>query len=79
MAILEALILKRPVVSTDNPGARELLREGRDGLLCGHSAEAVAEGVLAQLAAPVVCSRDWEGENAQALEALEALLQGENG
>ena len=78
MAILEALILGKSVVSTDNPGSREVLRGGGDGLLCDFTEEALAAGILTQLASPIRCRRDWDEENQQALSAWQVLLQGGN-
>ena len=58
VAILEARVLGRPVVSTDNGGAKEILTEGETGLLCPISGDAVA-----------AC----ENELLQELQQLEAL------
>jgi len=75
MAVLEALALERPVVAVDNPGSREALRGGRDGILCGASADEIAHAVEAALNAPPHRPpRDWEQENQDALQALRAWL-----
>lgn len=45
MTILEALVLGQPVVSTDNNGAREILQEGKTGLLRQAEPEALEEAI----------------------------------
>ena len=75
MAVLEALALERPVVAVDNPGNREALRGGRDGILCGASAEDIAYAVGSALNTPPhTPHRDWEQENHDALQALKLWL-----
>ena len=47
MTIMEALILGKPVVSTDIPGPAEFLRETGCGLLVGDSTDGVLDGMNA--------------------------------
>lgn len=82
MTILEALILEKPVVSTDNPGAREILLHREAGVLCPISAEALAEQIQNLLDHPDalealrrgVRAVDLRTENQRALERLYAIL-----
>lgn len=46
MTILEAMILGKVVVSTDNPGAREIITNGKTGVLCNSSSKAIADTIL---------------------------------
>lgn len=46
MTLLEAMILGKVVVSTDNPGAREIIINNKTGVLCDGSGEAIAEAVM---------------------------------
>ena len=46
MTLLEAMILGKVVVSTDNPGAREIIINDKTGVLCDSSGEAIAEAVI---------------------------------
>ena len=52
LSILEALILKKAVVSTDTVGAREVLRDGRFGMLVSFDAASLADGVTEVLSSP---------------------------
>lgn len=45
MTILEALILGKVVVSTNNPGAAEIICNGKNGILCDLSVESIAKNV----------------------------------
>lgn len=75
MSIQEALILKKPVLSTDNPGGREVLAGGRFGLLCEITPEGIAAGVEAVLGQmPVFEEFDAMGENQRILMELEEIL-----
>lgn len=75
MSILEALILGKPVLSTDNPGGREVLAGGKFGLLCEISPEGIAAGVEAFLRErPVFEAFDASEENRRILRQLEEIL-----
>ena len=82
LSILEALILGKPVVSTDNGGAGEILQPGVTGVLCPISPEGIAEAVEGLLSHPEslkrlrenVCSRDPDEENRTAIGQLEEYL-----
>ena len=82
MTILEALILGQPVVSTDNDGAKAILREGETGLLCKIDARSLANTIhelvqdpqrLARLRESVAAA-DMDEGNRAILDALEKLL-----
>lgn len=49
LTIAEALVLGQPVISTNNAGAQEILRNGVTGVLCKISARSVADEVHALL------------------------------
>lgn len=75
MSILEALILEKAVLSTDNPGGREVLAGGRFGLLCEISPEGIAAGVAGFLGErPVFEAFDASEENRRILRQLEEIL-----
>ncbi len=82
LSILEALILGKPVVSTDNGGAGEILQPEVTGLLCPISAEGIAEAVEKLLFQPEdlerlrenVRSCDMDEENRTAIRQLEEYL-----
>lgn len=82
VAILEALVLGRPVVSTDNGGAGELIRSGKSGFLCPISAEGIAEGVGVLLNDPGnleelqrnATAQDMEKENRVNILLFDALV-----
>lgn len=82
MTILEALVLGQPVISTDNNGAREILREGVTGLLRPMDAAALAEAVQLLMKNPKKLAQmrknaeetDFEAQNRECVRKLEALL-----
>ena len=82
MTVLEALVLGKPVVSTDNGGAGEMLTEGVTGTLCPISAEAIAQAVHGLLTHPDVLQQlrnnventDMDAGNRQTIASLEQLL-----
>ena len=82
MTVLEALILGKPVISTDNAGAREILTPGENGILCGISAEDIANAVADLLEHPekkrqleeTVGAMDLERGNRNIITQLEALF-----
>lgn len=79
MSLMEVRILRKPVLSTDNPGTRELLAKGQYGVLCEQTPEAIAAGVEGFYhRRPRFPLWDWEEHNRAALARLEALLQEES-
>lgn len=82
MTVLEALVLGKPVISTDNGGAGEMLTEGVTGTLCPISAEGIAQAVHDLLTHPDVLHQlrnnventDMDAGNRQTIAALEQLL-----
>lgn len=46
MTILEAMILGRVVISTNNPGAREIITNDKMGVLCNRSSKAIADTIM---------------------------------
>ena len=82
MTVLEALILGKPVVSTDNGGAGELLTDGKNGRLCPIDADAIAQTIHSLLAKPDELSQlrknvettDLDAENRQTMASLEKIL-----
>lgn len=82
LSILEALILGKPVVSTDNGGAGEILQPEITGLLCPISSEGIAETIERLLSHPEdlerlrenVRSCDMDEENRTAIRQLEEYL-----
>lgn len=82
MTVLEALVLGKPVVSTDNGGAGEMLTEGVTGTLCPISAEAIAQAVHDLLTRPDTLHQlrknveetDMDAGNRGTIAALEQLL-----
>lgn len=82
MTILEALVLGQPVVSTDNNGAREILREDSAGWLCQIDAVSLAQtvktvmqdtGQIKQMRENAA-KTDFEAQNRECVWKLEALL-----
>lgn len=82
MTILEALILGTPVVSTDTPGAREILGESKAGILCGISGEDLACQICSLLDSPEQLETmrnaaehtDFSAHNKAVMEALRRIL-----
>lgn len=82
MTILEALILGQPVVSTDNTGAREILRDGETGMLCEISAQSIADNVHMLLENTQMLKKlrenvetaDMDAGNQEILHQLDELL-----
>lgn len=66
-ALLEAAAMGRPLLASDVPGCREIVRHGENGLLfAARSAEAIAGAIERFLAAPEVERARW-GKNARRL------------
>lgn len=77
MVIMEALVLGKPVLTTDLPGVSEFLREGRLGMVVENSEEALLEGLLRwRREEPTFAPFDAEGFNRQALHEAEAAILG---
>lgn len=82
MAILEALVLGQPVISTDNNGAKEILKDEVNGLLRPADIGVIAEGIemllrnaeFAQGLKKNVREFDFEKQNLQYMHKLERLL-----
>ena len=82
MTILEALVLGRPVISTDNNGAKEILQEGVTGLLCRVDEEELASKIqflinnskLYDELKENVKNLNFEKKNSQYMRMLEELL-----
>ena len=82
MTVLEALVLGKPVVSTDNGGAGEMLTEGVTGTFCSISSEGIAQAVHGLLINQTVLEQmrnnveqtDMDAGNRQTLRSLEELL-----
>ena len=84
MTVLEALILGVPVVATDTDGAREMIQQGINGLLCPIDAKQIADIIAAVIADQQklqtikhhVSIIDFEEQNRNYLAQLEMLLDG---
>lgn len=61
--LLEAMACALPVIATDVPGNRELVRHEFNGILCGTSAEEIREAILRLKENPIL--RAKLGENAR--------------
>ena len=44
--VVEAMVLEKPIVSTKNYGAEELITNGKNGLLCGFEPQDIAKTIL---------------------------------
>lgn len=77
MTIMEALILNKPVISTDIPGPAEFLRETGCGLLVEDSTEGVLDGLNAIYDGRLteLSAFDAEGFNKQAMEEFYNLIK----
>lgn len=82
MTILEALVLGQPVVSTDNNGAREILEEGKTGLLRQAEPEELEEAIVMliensknfEVLKKQVQNFDFEAQNHQYIKMLEKQI-----
>lgn len=75
MSIMEALTLGKPVLSTDNPGARERLGDETYGLLREATPEGIAAGIEQfYQERPRFPAWDWEAHNRAALGQLEEAI-----
>lgn len=82
MTILEALVLGQPVISTNNNGAKEIITDGINGVLCGASSEEIVDVIkkildrlswFAELK-NAVSVIDFNQKNQQCIRALEKLI-----
>ncbi len=82
MTILEALVLGQPVVSTNNNGAKEILRDGVTGVLCPIHVDRIADAIEALLKnendlkkmRKKVAEVNFEKNNEEAVQELEMKL-----
>lgn len=82
MTVLEALVLGKPIVSTDNGGAGEMLTEGVTGTLCPISSEGIAQAVHDLLNDQTLLNQmrrnventDFESQNRAVITELERLM-----
>ena len=82
LTILEAMIVGCPVISTNTAGGRELIENGKNGLLCSCSSEEIFATIQLLLEdkermyglKKAVNSIDFELKNNDIMEKLEAIL-----
>lgn len=80
LTITESLVLGVPVVSTKTDGGKELIEDGKTGVLCDISAESIADGVEKLLKNPDllkalrenISKLDFEEENENVMKKLYA-------
>lgn len=82
MTILEALIIGQPIISTDNNGAKEIIQDGKTGLLCATDIDKLADTIkkvlvndqkLVELKKNVYLL-DFEKQNEQVIDKIQNLL-----
>ena len=80
MTVLEAQILGQPAISTDNPGAAEIIKDKVTGILCAPDRMADVIGKLLHKPGQLeqmkqnTAGLDFEKENRISLRRLEKLL-----
>ncbi len=82
MSILEALVLGKPVVSTNNNGAKEILDDGKTGMLRQADASVLADAIETLLSdnekyemlKENVDKIDFECQNKRCVDMLEKIL-----
>lgn len=53
LTIAEAMVLGKPIVSTETDGAGEIISHGRNGMLCASDARSIADTVVNAMARPM--------------------------
>lgn len=71
-AIVEALILQKPIISTNTYGAKELIDNYNNGLLCEFNSEALAESII-----KLICDNDLRCSLIQGTKRIIANLESE--
>ena len=82
LTIAEAMLLRKPIVTTNTDGSRELVLDGVTGTLCAADGASIAAAVRALYDAPQTRDRyrqalgayDFEADNRQILQRWTALL-----
>lgn len=82
LTIKEAMILNKPIISTDTDGAKEIITNQVNGILCGAIAEMLATEIKKVLDKPDVLnkisenvsSQTFKKENEQLVERLEIIF-----
>lgn len=82
MTLLESLVLGQPVVSTDNAGAREIIKNNITGILCPVAVDRIVDAIERILTTNNVFSvlkinvlnEDFKKQNLQYIELLERIL-----
>ncbi len=52
LAVMEAQILGKPIVSTNTVGGKTILEDGKKGVLTDFTAESLADGILSLIGSP---------------------------
>ena len=52
LVLLEAMVLGKPIVSTKTVGGRNILKDGKKGIITDYSGEAIAKGILCLITNP---------------------------
>lgn len=77
LTIAEAMVLGKQIVSTDTDGAKELIRDGENGVLCTINARSIAEAVekaMHSQKAETDFTAGIEDRNKLVVDQIEALL-----
>ena len=82
LSLLESLILKVPVISTDVSGAREILKENKYGFICDVNLDSLVDAMRKvlinkdkQIAVISKNLKEYKGANAGIVEQLESLFE----
>lgn len=82
LSLLESLILKVPVISTDVSGAREILKDNKYGFICDVNLESLVDSMRKvlinkdkQIAIINKNLKEYKGANAGIVEQLESLFE----
>lgn len=87
LAIIEAMILEKPVVSTHTDGSQELIEDGKTGVLCETTAEAISDAIEVLYCDSEkryeiqenLSKEDFDKTNRQVMERLYELFDDEKG